>query len=95
MRRAARFGAGWYGWNLQSDGIAQAMRELDRACDAEERDPSTMGRKIGLPFDGSADDFCRYLDAAAKAGVAEVVVAVGSNARQIHVRIDALAIASR
>ena len=95
MRRAARHGTGWYGWNLHGEEIAAAMRELDRVCEAEGRDPSTLGRKIGLPFNGSTDDFKRYLDTSATAGVTEVVVAVGINAPQLHERIDALAIIDR
>jgi probable F420-dependent oxidoreductase len=95
MRRAARYGTGWYGWNLHGDAIAAAMHELDRVCEAEGRDPSTMGRKIGLPFDGSADDLHRYLDVAAEFGVTEVVLAVGSTAAQLHERIDALAVTNR
>ncbi len=91
MRRAARCGTGWYGWNLHADAIAPAMRELDAVCEAEGRDPLTLGRKIGLPFDGSANDLHRYLDRAAKAGVTEVVLAIGREASQLHERIDALA----
>ena len=91
MKRAARFGTGWYGWNLQGDAIAGAMQDLDRACEVEGRDPATMGRKIGLLFDGSADDLARYLETAGKAGVTEVVLAVGINGPQLHERIDALA----
>ncbi len=95
MRRAARYGTGWYGWNLHGDAIAAAMHELDQVCEAEGRDQSTMRRKVGLPFDGSARDLHRYLDAAAKAGVSEVVVAIGTHAPRIHERIDALAVTER
>jgi probable F420-dependent oxidoreductase len=95
MRRAARYGTGWYGWNLSADAIAAAMLDLDQACEAVGRDPSKLGRKIGLPFDGSAHDLHRYLDAAAKESVTEVVLAVGSNAAVLHERIDALAVTDR
>ena len=91
MRRAVRFGAGWYGWNLHGEGIAAAMHQLDQVCEAEGRDPASLGRKIGLPFNGTADELTRYLDTAANAGVTEGVLAVGINGPQLHERIDALA----
>jgi probable F420-dependent oxidoreductase len=95
MRRAAKHGAGWYGWNLRGDEIAKSMAELTAACEQEGRDPSTIGRKIGLPFGGSAQDLSKYLELASASGVTEVVVAVGINATQLHARIDELASAAQ
>jgi probable F420-dependent oxidoreductase len=95
MTRAAQRGAGWYGWNLHGSEIAQAMGELDRACEREGRDPATIGRKIGLSFDGGIDELATYLDTATRAGVTEVVLAIGINAPQIHARIDELAAVTR
>jgi probable F420-dependent oxidoreductase len=91
MRRAAQHAYGWYGWNLHGDDVAAAMKNLDTACEREGRDPGTLQRKIGLPFDGSAADLEKYLELAAAAGVTEVVIACGITATQLHVRIDELA----
>ena len=90
MGRAAKYGAGWYGWNLRGDDIAKSMTKLTKACEQQGRDPSTIGRKIGLPFGGSAHDLSKYLEIAQAAGVTEVVLAVGINATQLHARIDEL-----
>ena len=91
MKRAATGGDGWYGWALAPTGIASAMAELDRACEAAGRDPATVGRKIGLPIVGPIAEFGAYLDAAQAAGVTEVVVGVGTKAAQLHPAIDELA----
>jgi probable F420-dependent oxidoreductase len=90
MHRAAKHGTGWYGWNLRGEDIAKSMAELTAACEQEGRDPATIGRKIGLPFGGSAHDLSKYLDIARAAGVTEVVLAVGINATQLHARINEL-----
>ena len=95
MKRAAQRGTGWYGWNLAIDEIVPTMAELTAVCEREGRDPATIGRKIGLPFDGGADDLARYLEVADSAGVTEVVIAAGINAPQMHARIDELAAAKR
>lgn len=95
MRRAALYGTGWYGWNLAGSEIAAAMADLDQACTAAGRDPSTIGRKIGTTFGGSADELARYLDQARSAGVTEVLLSVGINAPQFHARIDELATVTR
>ncbi len=95
MHRAAKHGTGWYGWNLRGDDIAKSMAKLTEACEQEGRDPSTIGRKIGLPFGGSAQDLLKYLAIAEAAGVTEVVLAAGINATQLHARIDELSVACR
>ena len=91
MTRAARRGTGWYGWHLAAHEIADAMSELDRACERVGRDPATIGRKIGLPFDGGSEELASYLGIAEAAGVTEVVLVIGINAPQIHARLDELA----
>ncbi len=91
MRRAAVHGAGWYGWNIGVDEIASTMADLDAACEKADRDPATMGRKLGMVFGGSPDELARYIETATSAGVTEIVLSMGINAPQLLAGIDALA----
>lgn len=95
MRRAATHGDGWYGWAIATQEIAETMAELDRACEAAKRDPSTVGRKLGLPFGGSSDELKVYLDAAQRANVEEVVVSTGIGTDFLRQRMDELAMIDR
>ncbi len=91
MRRAAVHGTGWYGWNIGIDEIGTTMAELDEACAKANREPATMGRKLGMVFGGTADDLSRYIETASSFGVTEVVLALGINAPQLLAGIDAVA----
>lgn len=74
MVRAARRGQGWYGWAVPQASIGEVMDELDRIAVAEGRDPGTLGRKLGLPWNGDTSALRAYAETAAGHGVTELVV---------------------
>ncbi len=75
MERTVRHADGWYGFALPPGEIADAMAELDRHAEAAGRDPATVRRTLGLPWDGRLDALRSYLETAGEHGVEEVVVA--------------------
>jgi hypothetical protein len=54
--------------------IGEVMDEIDRIALAEGRDPATVGRKLGLPWDGDTSSLRAYAETAAEHGVTELVV---------------------
>ncbi len=88
LRRAARAGDGWLGFGLAAQEIAGAMAELNAICAAEGRDPASVGRKIGLPAPPPGE-LAGYLEAAAAAGVSEVLLALAGSGTQLLDKMDA------
>jgi len=63
-RRAARHGSGWYGWGLDVDQTAQALRALAEAARGEQR-PADLGEleiTITPPGPPDLDTVRRYAD---------------------------------
>jgi probable F420-dependent oxidoreductase len=73
LRRAARLGDGWYGFNLEgTEHVRERMQRLRRACERAARDPAELNVAIALAGDGPHD-----LERLAALGVDELVL-VGS-----------------
>lgn len=64
LRRAARTGNGWYGWGLDHDETADALRRLRDAVDHVERDPALGDLEITVtpPPDVDLDAARRYAE---------------------------------
>lgn len=95
MRRTARLGHGWLGWQIPEADIRDAMTELDHACETEGRDPSTVARSLGVVVPGPPSDVVAYIETAAAHGVGEVIVAIGTPGATFQSRIDDFAALSR
>jgi alkanesulfonate monooxygenase SsuD/methylene tetrahydromethanopterin reductase-like flavin-dependent oxidoreductase (luciferase family) len=51
MRLAARYADGWNWWAMphpEPDDVGRTLAEVDRACEAEDRDPGTLTRSLDL-----------------------------------------------
>ena len=71
LRRTARFGQGWFGFNRQPDDVPEALERLDRALDKEGRTRSEIEISICPYFKGTdVDGIKRYGDL----GVDRVIV---------------------
>ena len=71
FRRTARQGDGWYGFMLDADAAAEAVRALERAADEVERPPSLGPLEITVTPRGRLD--CEAVERFAEAGVHRLV----------------------
>ena len=73
LRRTARLGQGWFGFNRQPEDVLEALERLDRALDKEGRSRSEIEISICPYFKGTdVDGIKRY----AELGVDRVIVVV-------------------
>jgi len=71
LRRTARLGQGWFGFNRQPDEVPEALERLDRALQAEDRTRAEIEISVCPYFKGTdADGIKRYADL----GVDRVIV---------------------
>lgn len=74
LRRAARYGAGWYGFNLDPAATATLLDKLEVALAAEGRSRDDFSIMVSPPYDVDADMIREYSDL----GVDQVVIQIGS-----------------
>ncbi len=74
MRRAARYGAGWYGFAINVEQTAAALQQLDKALAAEQRGRAGFEIVITPPYRLTDDMLRGYADL----GVDRVVAQLGS-----------------
>ena len=88
LRRAARFGDGWYGFNLDPASSADMLAKLDDQLSAEGRTRDNFEIVITPPYQVTADMIKQYTDL----GVDRLVMHLGSQ-RPEHIsqRLDELA----
>jgi probable F420-dependent oxidoreductase len=60
LRRAARNGDGWFGWNLDLDELEKALAELDALLAAEGRSRDGFVVQVGRPHGGAPADMAAY-----------------------------------
>ena len=73
MRRTARLGQGWFGFNRQPEDVPEALERLDRALEQEGRSRDDIEISVCPYFKGTdADGIKRYADL----GVDRVIVVV-------------------
>jgi probable F420-dependent oxidoreductase len=73
MRRTARLGQGWFGFNRQPDDVPEALARLDRALEQEGRSRADVEVSVCPYFKGTdADGIKRY----AELGVDRVILLV-------------------
>jgi len=74
MRRAARFGEGWYGWKMTPDELRDGLAVLDAELEAVGRDRDDCRIVLGIPHWGDTDDLAPYLEQVEALGVDEFVL---------------------
>jgi hypothetical protein len=81
LRRVARFGQGWFGWNMTPDELAVRLERLDHHLarhdfvDGTRRTRDDIVVQVGLRFGGPADELATLVDGYGRAGAARVAVA--------------------
>jgi alkanesulfonate monooxygenase SsuD/methylene tetrahydromethanopterin reductase-like flavin-dependent oxidoreductase (luciferase family) len=87
LRRAAKYGSGWYGFQLNIEQTAQAIVELDAALSRENRSRDSFELVITPPFKVTADMVKGYGDL----GVDRLIVHLDSQkAERITARLAEL-----
>ncbi len=87
FRRAARFGAGWYGFQLDIAGVSDANASIDAALSAEGRSRDDFELVITPPYNVTADMVKAYEDL----GVDRLIVHLGSQKEErVNARLKEL-----
>jgi len=88
LRRAARWGDGWFGWNLTVDELAATVATLDELLAANGRGRDGFILQTGLFHGGDGDGLTDYVDACARAGLDRLVVGLGVSRRNYADRLE-------
>ncbi len=87
FRRAAKYGSGWYGFQINVEQTAQVMAELDAALTKENRSRDDFELVITPPYRVTADMVKSYADL----GVDQLVVHLGNqDAERVSARLAEL-----
>ena len=103
LRRVARFGDGWYGWNMTPAQFEQGLIGLENALaenpfiDGRTRTRADVFLQVGLRFPGPLDELATMVEAYAALGAQRVVAGLVVPSGQFETRLreiaDALGIA--
>ncbi|MEO5902133.1 MAG: LLM class F420-dependent oxidoreductase [Ilumatobacteraceae bacterium] len=97
LRRVARFGDGWYGWNMTPAEFAEGLVRLD---DELTRSPFVDGRmrsrddvclQVGLRHLGPIDDLVALVDGYRAAGAQRIVASLAISSRGFEQRLAEVA----
>lgn len=75
LRRVARFGDGWYGWNLMPVEVEGVLRNLDSELQTVDRSLSDVKIQVGWQHNGDLDWLARMTADYRRVGVQEMVIA--------------------
>src|SRR5829696_6768088 len=97
LRRVARYGDGWYGWNLTPPQLAAGLARLDAHLAAESfvdgrrrsRDDVTI--QVGLAFRRPLEELAELVAGYAAAGASRVVAALPIRPAELDARLTAIA----
>ncbi len=82
LRRVARFGDGWYGWNMTPAEFEHRLERLDAQLalhpfwDGAQRSREDVAVQVGLRFRGPLDELAELVEAYCSLGAQRVVVSV-------------------
>jgi probable F420-dependent oxidoreductase len=82
LRRVARFGDGWYGWNMTPAEFEHGLERLDAQLaaqpfvDGSQRSRDDVAVQVGLRFRGPLDELAELVEAYCSLGAQRVVVSV-------------------
>ena len=91
LRRVARLGDGWHGWNLSAADLATTLEQLDIELAAAGRSRSDVKLNIGIPFSGQLDELSSYADDCRELGIDELVIAAGISRTRFREQLNDLA----
>jgi probable F420-dependent oxidoreductase len=99
LRRAARWGDGWFGWNLTADQLETTVETLDALLKANGRSRDGFVLQTGLQHDGDDDKLAGYVKACERLGLDRLALALPLSRRTYAAQLEqyagALALASR
>ena len=99
LRRVARLGDGWFGWNMTPTELEVHLGHLDehlareRFVDGRRRDRSELTIQVGLAWQGSFAELAELVDAYVRLGATRVAVAVPIRHDALDGRLTELAAA--
>lgn len=91
LRRAARLGEGWFGWNLRIDELAMTVAALDKEIAARGRSREAMTIQVGLPHGGTAEEAAGYVEECGHLGLDRVVLGLPTSPRNFQQRLEEIA----
>ena len=97
LRRVARYGDGWYPWNVTADELEQGLALLDEQLaahpfvDGRTRTRDDITIQVGLRFRGPLDELAELIAAYAALGASRVVAAVPISASAYEARLGEVA----
>jgi len=97
LRRVARYGDGWYGWNLTPPQLAAGLARLDAHLAAESfvggrrRSRGDVTIQVGLAFRRPLEELAELVAAYAAAGASRVVAALPIRPAELDARLTAIA----
>jgi len=91
MRRLARLGDGWLGWNLEVAEVDECLVMLDEEMAAVGRDRSDVKLYLGRPFHGDWAELAPYVDELATRGIEEFVIGMALSSRRFDEQLESCA----
>ena len=76
LRRVARFGDGWFGWNMTGPELEANLERLDAELAKVGRTREAVSIHVGLRHQGSLDEIARWADVYSALGVEQMMVAM-------------------
>lgn len=93
LRRVARLGDGWHGWNLSAAELEVALRDLDVQLEAHDRSRDDVKLNIGIPFSGDLDELTEYAERCRELGIDELAIAAGISRTKFREQLRDIALA--
>jgi probable F420-dependent oxidoreductase len=87
LRRAARWGDGWFGWNLTVDELESTVATLDRLLAENGRSRNGFIMQTGVAHSGDAD-LADYAAACERAGMERLVLSLPISRRNYAAKLE-------
>lgn len=91
LRRAARLGDGWYGWNLAPDHLRRCLDHLGNELQANGRSDDGFRLYAGIPIIGGLDQVAEYVDHARRLGLHHLSFGWALSSRRYRQQLESLA----
>lgn len=88
LRRAARYGDGWFGWNLTVPELEKALTDLDALLTENGRSRDGFILQVGLPHAGPAAEAAGYLRECERLGLDRMVLSTLISRRSFEAQLE-------